>query len=171
MIKAVITTTLAAVLSGWTGPEARAQAQSQTVSSPNRLAGAWRVLEVTRDSAGTRRTGAYPGLYLFTQNHYSMVRYDSDKPRREFPGNLRRTADTYIDIWGPLAAQSGKYEIRGERIFTQPHVAKHPSAMKPDAFVMYSWRMAGDTLWLHAVSDQNGAVTNGTRVKLLRAER
>jgi hypothetical protein len=168
MIKAVITTSFAVLLSGWAVPESDSRAFAQ---SPSRLAGAWRVIEVTRDSAGVPRTAVFPGLYLFTQNHYSIMRFDSDKPRRDFPANLRRTTETYIDVWGPLAAQSGKYEIRGERIFTQPHVAKNPGAMKPESFVMYSWRVDGDTLWLQAVSDHNGNLTNGTRVKLLRAER
>ncbi|HEX6066702.1 MAG TPA: hypothetical protein VFZ04_20850, partial [Longimicrobiales bacterium] len=149
-------------------PDTESRAHAQT---PNRIAGAWRVAEVTRDSAGVQRTAPFPGLYLFTQNHYSMMRYDSEKPRRDFPDNMRRTTDTYIDIWGPLAAQTGKYEIRGDRIFAQPHVSKNPSAMKPESFLMFSWRIAGDTLWMQAVSDHNGPVANGTRVKLIRAER
>ena len=168
MIKTVITTSFAALLSGWAVPDTESRAHAQT---PNRIVGAWRVVEVTRDSVGVTRTAPFPGLYLFTQNHYSMMRYDSEKPRRDFPDNLRRTTDTYIEIWGPLAAQTGKYEIRGDRIFAQPHVSKSPSAMKPESFMMFSWRIAGDTLWMQAVSDHNGPVANGTRVKLIRAER
>ena len=172
MIKAVITTSLAALMSAWAAPEVRAQAQTQTVPAPaNPIVGAWRILEVTRDSAGIRVTRAHPGVYLFTQRHYSVTRIDSEKPRRDFPSELRRTTETYVDIWGPFAAHSGTYEVQGDRLTMRAVVAKNPAAMQPTNFNTHTWRVAGDTLWLQNVANSTGRVTDGTLVKLVRAER
>lgn len=167
MFMPVVTASLAAVLlGGWTLTETDARRQTPT----NRIAGTWRIVEVTRDSAGTRRTAVFPGLYVFTQRHYSITRIDSDKPRKDFPSNLRRTTETYQDIWGPFHAHAGTYEIQGERLRVVPQVAKNPASMKPGSFVMHTWRMVADTLWLLAVADQNGPITSGTQVKLQRVE-
>lgn len=171
MIKAVITTSLAALLSA--APEVRAQVQTQTIPTPNPnpIMGAWRILDVTRDSAGTRITRAHPGVYLFTQRHYSVARIESDRPRRDFPAGLRRTTETYVDIWGPFAAHSGTYEIQGDRVTMRAVVAKNPSAMQPGSYNVHTFRVVGDTLWLRNVANSSGRVTDGTLVKLVRAER
>ena len=167
MFMPIVTASLAAVLlGGWTLSEPDTRRQTPT----SRIAGTWRVVEVTRDSAGTRRSAVYPGLYIFTQKHYSITRIDSDKPRKDFPTNLRRTTETYQNIWGPFTAHAGTYEIQGERVRVVPQVAKNPSSMKAGSFVTHTWRIAGDTLWLQAVADQNGPITGGTTVKLQRTE-
>lgn len=165
MIKTVVTALTATLFAG----SAPSQ-NDRTAMQANRIAGAWRVLEITRDSAGTRKTSAYPGLYLFTGRHYSITRVDSNN-RKEFPHRLRRTADTYLRVWGPLAAQAGTYQIEGGRLKARPYVAKNPSAMRRDNVATYTWRTVGDTLWLQIVGVPTGPVKNGMVVKLLRLER
>ena len=172
MIRTVITTSLAALLSGWALPEeSRAQVVSQPPAQPLSITGAWRIAEVVRDSAGTTIARVQPGIYLFTQTHYSVTRVDSNTPRRDFPGELRRTADTYLEIWGPFTAHAGTYEIQGDRITTRPVIAKNPSGMQASNYNTLTWRMLADTLWLQTIANQSGPVTDGTMFKLVRAER
>jgi hypothetical protein len=169
MIKAVITTSLATVMSA-----AAAFGQTKSTSDPQSspLLGAWRVAEITRDSAGMRVTRpAQPGIYLFTQTHYSVTRVDSNAPRREFPAELRRTTVTYVDIWGPFTAHAGTYDVAGDVLTTRPVVAKNPSAMQPGAFGKYRLRMVADTLWLGQVATHAGKVAEPLQVKLVRADR
>ncbi|HEY0306360.1 MAG TPA: hypothetical protein VGC44_15400 [Longimicrobiales bacterium] len=168
MLRPAITASFTvALLTGWTFYDARSKPETQT----GPLVGAWSVVQVTRDSAGTRRTTRQPGLYLFTQRHYSITRVDSSRPRPDFPGQARRTAHTYEEIWGPFSANAGVYEIQGRRIWTRPQVAKNPSTMVADNFVVYEWRTKGDTLWMKTIANADGVVSPGTLVKLVRAER
>jgi hypothetical protein len=166
MIKPVIAASMAILLSGW---EYSRPSRQEPL---NRVMGAWRVVEFSRDSSGTRISReAQPGLYLFTHRHYSFTRVEGSTPRRDFPDELRRTSDTYLEIWGPFVAQAGTYEVQGDRLTTRPAVSKNPSGMVPNNFAAHTWRIAGDTLWLQQIANETGRVTDGPMFKLVRAER
>jgi hypothetical protein len=157
----------ALLLSGWAYNEPESRRQQS-----NPVMGAWRVIEVTRDSAGTRITRpAQPGLYLFTHRHYSVTRVDGTTPRRDFPPELRRTSDTYLEIWGPFAAHAGTFEVQTDLLVMRPTVAKNPSGMVPNLFMTNNWRIAGDTLWIQQIATSAGRITDGMQIKLVRAEK
>jgi hypothetical protein len=165
MRKAVITASFTVLLSGLPLPESEVKAQTPAP----RLAGAWRVLQVTGDSSGKRITRrAQPGLYIFTERHYSITRVEGSTPRPDFPANLRRTADSYRDVWGPFIAQAGTYEVKGGFISTRPFVSKNPASMRPGIFSTLRWRIVADTLWLAPIANNEGPIPGGAIVKLLR---
>lgn len=165
MLKAVLTASLTALLSGMPLPDSELRAQTPAP----RITGAWRVLQVTGDSAGKRITRpSQPGLYLFTERHYSITRVGGNAPRRDFPANLRRTADTYRDIWGPFIAQAGMYQVKGNLMTMRPYVSKNPASMRRGVFSTLRWRIVGDTLWLEPIGNNAGDIPAGTIVKLLR---
>lgn len=165
----VAATLTAGMLSAWTLSDARDGSQAQTP----RITGAWRMVEVTRkDPTGRRnRERAQPGLYLFTNRHYSMTRVEASKPRPDLPRDRVRTSDHYRDTWGPFAAQAGTYELRAGNLTTRPQVAKNPSRMQRRSFSTYRVRLTADTLWLQLITNDSGAVPDSIVHKLVRAER
>jgi hypothetical protein len=165
MRMAVITASFTALLSGLPLPDCELKAQAPA----NRIVGAWRVLDITGDSAGKRITRrAQPGFYLFTERHYSITRVAGNTPRRDFPAGLRRTADTYREIWGPFIAQAGSYQMKGSYIATSPLVSKNPTSMRPGIFSTLRWRVVADTLWLEPIANNAGPIPGRTVVRLLR---
>jgi hypothetical protein len=72
--------------------------------------------------------------------------------------------------WGPFAAEAGTYEIAGNLITMRPVAAKNPAAMVPGAFSTWSYKLAGDTLWVTAQRNQNGPSVNPVTVKSVRVE-
>ena len=165
MLKAFFAASLTALLSGVPLPESEARAQTPA----NRIAGAWRVLQVTSDSGGKRVTRpAQPGLYLFTERHYSITRVEGNTPRPDFPGGLRRTTDSYREIWGPFIAQAGMYQLQGSYLSTRPYVSKNPASMRKGVFSTLRWRVVADTLWLEPIANHAGRIPGRTVVKLLR---
>lgn len=93
-----------------------AQAQS--------LKGVWRVVEVT-DADGKVNAKPEPGLYIFTDRHYSIQRVT--QPRGPLPE--KPTEKDTATAFGPYTANSGSYQVKGTQLMTQPIVAKNPNVM------------------------------------------
>jgi hypothetical protein len=87
------------------------------------LKGAWRVIETTTD--GKVNAKPEPGLYLFTDRHYSIMRVT--EPRKAFPE--QPTAQDKVAAFDPFIANSGTYEVKGSQLVTKPAVAKNPNVM------------------------------------------
>src|SRR3954454_6194946 len=68
------------------------------------------------------------GLYLFTPTRYSMMLASTSRPDIADPS--KATADELRALWGPLLANSGRYDISGDLITIHPVVAKFPIVMK-----------------------------------------
>ena len=52
----------------------------------------------------------------------------------------------------------------------RPIAAKNPAAMAPGAFITYSYKLDGDTLWVTQQRNQNGPFANPVTVKAVRVE-
>jgi hypothetical protein len=88
-----------------------------------------------------------PGLMLFTEKYYSIMRVEGDHPRPELPrGQSKATAADFHAAWEPLNAHSGAYEIAGDKITMKRIVTKNPIAMRPGNFAVYSFKIMGDSL-------------------------
>jgi hypothetical protein len=75
------------------------------------------------------------------------------------------------EVWGPVVAEAGTYELTGDNLITlRPIVAKNPAAMAPGVSIVYSYELEGNTLTLIAQRDLNGPVANPFTVKLVRIE-
>ena len=62
-------------------------------------------------------------------------------------------------MWGPFVGEAGTYEITGGNLITmRPIAAKNPAAMAPGAFIAYSYKLDGDTLWVTQQRNQNGPI-------------
>jgi Lipocalin-like domain len=88
------------------------------------LKGAWRVVEVTAPD-GKVDSKPEPGLYIFTDRHYSIMRVN--QPRTALPE--APTDKDRLAAFDPFTANSGTYQIKGTQLMTQPMVAKNPNVM------------------------------------------
>lgn len=137
-------TVLAAVLSCLT-----ADAQSKI-----HLQGAWRVTELIRtgDKAGGN-SNPQPGLFLFTAKHYSLAVVRSDQPRPELPSDpAKASAGELNAVYDSFGANSGTYEISGDRLIFHPIVAQNPAGMRPGHVLTYLMKLEGKTLSLSEVN-------------------
>ena len=109
--------------------------------STNPLVGAWEITE--RVVGGGANAGTYtdlqPGIRIFTERHYSEMRFNNDDPRSLIPEGVSR-ADLTDAEWGALTqsinANSGIYELAGERILFRPLVSLSPNLMNDRVFFM-----------------------------------
>jgi hypothetical protein len=147
--------------------------------APPPIRGVWRVVEVT--TAGPNASinaSPQPGLFIFTEKHYSIMRDTSPgvRPSVSDPANI--TASEALAVFGPFMAQSGTYELAGETLRVTPMVAKVPPANgKYGASNTWSVRLHADALWLtptdglrERLTGSRATIANPTTVKLLRVE-
>ena len=65
------------------------------------------------------------------------------------------TAEQLRAVWGPVQAQAGTYEVRGDTIMQRIVVSKNPAAMRSGDGGRYRFRMAGDSLWITNLTDRS----------------
>ena len=143
-------------------------------SKRDSIQGAWQAVEVTVTGPEARTITIpepRPNLIVFTGRHYSRVEIHAEGPR-SVPADIgRATADELRAAWGPFVGEAGTYELAAGNLITmRPIVAKNPAAMAPGAFVTYSYKLAGDTLWVTFQKNQNGPIVNPVTVKAVRVE-
>lgn len=142
-------------------------------SKRDSIQGAWQVVEVTVTGPEARTITIpepRPNLIVFTGRHYSRVEIHAEGPL-SVPADIgRATADELRAAWGPFVGEAGTYELAGNLITMRPIVAKNPAAMAPGAFVTYSYKLAGDTLWVTFQKNQNGPIVHPVTVKAVRVE-
>jgi hypothetical protein len=150
------------------GAWALASAQAPSIQ------GAWRVSEivVTGANASTNTT-PQPGLYIFTKQHYSIVTVNGTAARKEVtaPKDPARLTDAEkiarYEMWNPVTAKSGTYEVKGTTLTTRPLAAKNVFAMAGPA--TREFKIDGKTLTLVSKSAAGQPVAQ-TTTKLTRVE-
>jgi hypothetical protein len=135
------------------------------------IRGAWQAVEVTMPGPGGRTIrNVQPNLTIITAKHYSRVEVHADTPRPTLTDVATASADDLRAAWGPFVAEAGTYEVSGNSLTMRPIVAKNPAAMDHGAYTTYSYKVAGDTLWVTYVSTDKGPVTNPPTIKAIRVE-
>ena len=138
------------------------------------LQGVWQAVEVTVRGTGARTIAIpepRPNLIIVTAKHYSRVEIHSEGPRPIPADVTKASADELRAMWGPFVGEAGMYEVADGNVITmRPIVAKDPAAMAPGAFITYSYKLDGDTLWVTFQKNQNGPIVNPVTVKAVRVE-
>ena len=138
------------------------------------LQGVWQTVEVTVTGPGARTIKIpepRPNLVIVTAKYYSRVEDHSDRPRPIIADVAKATADELRAVWDPFVGEAGTYEVTDGNVITmRPLVAKNPAAMAPGAFMTYSYKLDGDTLWVTFQKNQNGPIVNPVTVKAVRVE-
>jgi hypothetical protein len=142
-------------------------------SNSNSIQGVWQAVEVTFTGPGARTITIpepRPNLTILVARHYSQIHDSAERPRPILTDVSKATADDLRAAWGPFAGEAGTYEVTGNVITMRPLVAKNAAAMAPGAFVAYSYRLEGDTLWVTQQRNQNGPIANPVTIKVVRVE-
>lgn len=137
------------------------------------IRGVWQAVEVTITGPGAR-TIAIPeprrNLTILAASHYSQIHDDAQSPRPVLADVDTASADELRAGWGSFAGEAGTYEVAGNVITMRPLVAKNAAAMAAGAFVSYSYKLEGDTLWVTQQRNQHGAFPNPVTIKIVRIE-
>ena len=138
------------------------------------LQGAWQAVEVTFTGPGAH-TIMIPepraNLLVLAGTYYSRVEIIAERPRAALTDMSKANADELRAIWGPFTGEGGTYEVASGNVMTmRPLVAKNPATMAPGAFITYSYRIEGDTLWVTYQKNQHGPIVNPVTIKAVRVE-
>jgi hypothetical protein len=133
-------------------------AQSPTTRNP--LVGAWRVTEID-DANRPPITNPQPGLYIFTEQHYSFVRINGTGPLPNYPSNDKATDADKVAVFNAIYLNSGTYKVTADMLTTKAMVAK--SAFVIGSSNQYEFAVNGKALVL--TQKPSGAV-----IKLVRVE-
>jgi hypothetical protein len=159
LVAALAMTTLCVALVG---------VSAQSGRSP--LEGAWELQNVTFAKPDPTNPVTKPiGMIIFSGTNYSIV-YVTNSIRTPLPGDGTATADQLRDIWGPLVANAGTFQVSGNTLTTRAKVAKNPRAMAPGAFGEFTFAIKGDTLTVTAVKNDQGPVANPGTLQYVRAK-
>jgi hypothetical protein len=133
-----------------------------------KLEGVWKVVERTGPNARTI-TNPQPALYMFTNNHFSFVGVLADSSRPDLPQG-GATDVQKVAAWEPFNATAGTYEIEGNTFTIRPLVAKTPNSMAPGSFVVWEFKIEGNTLIAAPKTSNRGPVSTFGFMKLVRVE-
>ena len=152
-------------IGGFTGATVASRSTSPSIE------GVWRTVEVTMTGPSARTIrSVQPNLTIITAKHYSHMELHSEAPRPTLADPSKATAEELRQAWGPLGAEAGSYELSREGFVTHPVISKNPAAMGEGSFTSYTYRIAGDTMWLGPQRDWRGPVPNPPTLKLIRVE-
>ena len=165
-INSILGVTAVAGITGFVG------SRSPVFSSSGSVEGVWRVAEVTVTAPARQTiTPTESNLVFITRKHYSRVEIHASGARPTITDVSKATADELRQAWGPVVAEAGGYELSGGSTLTlRPVVSKNPAGMGAGTYFSYSYRIAGDTLWVTHKSDHRGVVSNPPTIKLTRVE-
>ena len=79
-------------------------------------------------------------------------------------------ASQLLAVWGAFSAHGGTYNISGDSVKMQVHVATRPTTMEDHEFIVYGFSIKEDKLNLSPSRDSNSPVTNPTIITLTRVE-
>jgi len=137
------------------------------------IQGVWQTVEVALTGPGARTITLPqppPNLAIITARHYSRVEVHSEGPRPMLADTSQASADQLRSVWGPFVGEAGTYEVAGGVITMRPVAAKNPAAMVPGAFITYSYKLDGNTIWLTQQKNQDGPFANPVTIKAVRVE-
>ena len=118
-----------------------------TVQAQSTLEGVWKIEEIM--IVGGEDDGTYsspqPGLYIFTEQHYSTLLVTGGSPRKLF--SYESTDEEKLAAFVNFHATAGTYQVAGSTLTVLASVAKVPNAMTGNAFT-YEYSLDGDSLTL-----------------------
>jgi hypothetical protein len=131
------------------------------------IQGVWRVVEET--AGGRIITHPNPGFIIYTAKYFSVVTVAQDIKRPDVPDVDHATAQQLLAMWGPFAAQFGKYEVKGDVLTLNILVAKNPSLMGTKQIQRF--RLDRNTLTTEPFRDPGGTpLSKPISLKLARVE-
>jgi hypothetical protein len=97
-----------------------------------------------------------------------MMFASTDRP--DIADAANASADELRAMWGPMAANSGVYEVTANLLTIRPIVAKIPVVMKPGAYEVYAFQLQDNLLSLTQQRNVRGPVEGRAATRLARLE-
>jgi hypothetical protein len=128
-------------------------------SAETPLEGAWLLTE-TQDAEGNVDSSPLRGLLVFTSTHYSIMYATGEKPRALMDEEDPSDEQT-IKAYESIIANSGRYDVEGDRFMTRAYVAKYPNYMDdwPENVTTFSYSLNGDVLTIKADGGPDAGTT------------
>lgn len=107
----------------------------------NKIKGAWKMEEVhwiTKDTTYSIQT-AQPGIFIFTDNSYSIMWTPIDKPRTPFKLLSKPTDEEFIAGFKSVIFNGGTYNYTDSTVTTTAFIAKVPGFEGGKQFYRYSF--------------------------------
>ena len=102
----------------------------QSSAKSNPLVGAWKVTEID-DVNKPAITNPQPGLYVFTEQHYSFLRINGTAPLPAYASNAKATDADKVAVFDAIFVQSGTYTVTGNMLATKVLVERARSSWAP----------------------------------------
>lgn len=137
------------------------------------LQGAWQTVEVKITGPVPQTVTIAeprPNLMVLTARHYARVEVQSQGARPILADVAKASADELRATWGPFVGEAGTWEVNGDVITMRPIASKNPAAMVPGAFITYTFKMEGNTIWVTQQRNQNGPFAHPFTIKSVRVE-
>ncbi len=143
----------------------------------NEVRGVWERREVTRTQGGEVTTDTQPGpsLYIFTENHYSIVGMRASEAAARYATPWTPTDEEKLARYGAVSVNAGTYEIADGSLIVRPVVARVADFV--GGVARFEFQISGDTLWMTMVEEfsRDGVPatwigTRSSRSKLVRIE-
>ncbi len=117
------------------------------------LVGAWRVDEITLQSpkGSGMNPDPQPGLFIFTDDHYSIAWIPRPDGRAAFATPWTPTPTEIESAYATVLFNAGTYELTDTTLTTRPVISKVPDLSGGHA--IYEYRLERDTLWLTMVDE------------------
>lgn len=119
--------------------------EAKAAPSTNPLRGVWSVTEMSQSDGGSIDP-SQPGLFIFTEDHYSAVYSLGADPRPLSTEAFAPTSDEKVAQYDTIIVNTGTYESDGSTITFHPMVAKSPEFIGGHSTMNY--QMSGDKLQL-----------------------
>lgn len=142
-------------------------------STRPQLQGVWQGVEVHITGPAARTIiipEPRPNLTIVTARHYARVEVQAEGPRPILADVAKASADELRAVWGPFVGEAGTWDVSGNVITMRPLAAKNPAAMVPGAFITYTFKLEGNTIWLTQQRNQDGPFANPATIKVVRVE-
>jgi hypothetical protein len=137
--------------------------------SKSPLHGAWAVTEDTpaRGANAGKPMKTQPGIFVFTDRHYAVVRVLGDTPRQVTRKDPVNPTVAELQEENRIAAQGGTYEIKGDTITFRRVAARSITNMAPGNSAVETFKIEGNTLTLIGlgVGRAGGGVMKLTRLE------
>lgn len=130
------------------------------MSQPNPIAGSWTVARIEYIS-GTEHEWidpAQPGLFLFTDTHYSMTWMPAGTRQPDYAQLWHPSDAEKVMSYNAIVCNAGQYELTGDILTTRVQVAKTPAFI--GGLAKYQYLQNGDTLMLEIIDN---VAHDGTR--------
>ena len=126
----------------------------------NAIIGVWKLLTVVYVSAGNVTTidPALPGLFIFTEHHYSMTWMPLKVQQEAYADQWHPNDAEKVQSYNSIVTNTGRYELSGSELTTFVEVAKTPAFVGGRA--VYQCDIDGDEMRLEI---KDNVANDGTR--------